>query len=212
MLAIEDDLTCVDGLEAVVVTRPGESPASVAHALRRKIHHAEAAPSDGVYTADDVKWFLATSELASEPAPGTTIADTNGNVWTVLAASRDALTSAWRCHARRLSLTESRGDLGDILRAAWTACPAGDAAATWIAERTGVAARIQPNAMQVASAHEQRTSEVTHLIYLSERIELNANHRIVCGSATYHVVRSECFAQLDQWTVVHVRQSDRPLG
>jgi hypothetical protein len=212
MLVIEDDLSYVDGLEAVVVTLPGTSPVGVAHALRRNVHHAEAAPSDGVYTADDVKWFLATTDLTDEPAPGTTIADAAGGIWTVLETSRDAFNAAWRCRARRLALAEALSDIVDILRATWTAGAAGDANATWIVERSNVAARIQPAAVQIASEHEQRTGQATHLIYLSERIDLGANHRIVCWPTVYHVLRCEQLERLDQWTVVQARQSERPLA
>lgn len=213
MIVLQDDLAFVDGIEAVTyVPADGGSPVVVAHALRRRVHHSEAAPSDGVYTAHDVKWFLSTVDLAERPTPGATIADAVGDVWTILEVWPDALNAAWRCRARNLILAENLLHRVKVLRATWHATPAGAATAVWLNEFVDVAARIQPIESEVRTEHDQRIVRATHRVYLGEPLDLDANHRIVHDTTVYHVLATKMPARLDQLPVVHVERSPWPLG
>jgi hypothetical protein len=212
MIVLQDDLAYVDGVEAVsVVPAGGGAAVLVEHALRRKAHHGEAAASDGVYTASDVKWFLSTIDLVERPTPGATITDAAGDVWTVLEVWPDALNAAWRCLARNLVLAENLLHRVNVLRATWQATPAGAAAAIWFAEFTDVPARIQPIDTKIATENEQRIARATHRVYLGQPLSLDANHRIVHDSVVYHVLATSMPERLDQLAVVHVEVSPWPL-
>ncbi len=213
MIVIQDDLTFVDGIESVTyVPAGGGSPVVVERALRRRVSHSEAAPSDGVYTAHDVKWFLSTTDLTERPTPGATIADVAGDVWTVLEVSRDALNAAWRCRARDLALAENLEHRVAIMRALWQASAAGAPTAIWIVELSDVPARIQPIDGEVTTEHDQRIVRATHRVYLGQSLSLDANHRIVHDATVYHVLATKMPDRLDQLPVVHVEQSPWPLG
>jgi hypothetical protein len=190
MIVLQDDLAYVDGIEAITfVPAGGGSPVLVEHALRRKAHHAEAATSDGAYTASDVKWFLSTIDLTERPTPGATITDAAGDVWTVLEVWPDALNAAWRCRARNLVLAENLLHRVNVLRATWQATPAGAASAVWVAEFTDVPARIQPIDTKVTTEYEQRIARATHRVYLGQPLS----------------------ERLDQLAVAHVEVSPWPL-
>jgi hypothetical protein len=212
MIVLQDDLAYVDGIEAITfVPAGGGSPVLVEHALRRKAHHAEAAASDGAYTASDVKWFLSTIDLTERPAPGATITDAAGDVWTVIEVWPDALNAAWRCRARNLVLAENLLHRVNVLRATWQATPAGAASAVWVAEFTDVPARIQPIDTKVTTEYEQRIARATHRVYLGQPLSLDANHRIVHESVVYHVLSTSMPERLDQLAVAHVEVSPWPL-
>jgi head-tail adaptor len=211
MIVIQDDLTYVDGVEAITFTPVGGAPVLVEHALRRKARESEAAASGGAYTAHDVKWFLSTVDLISRPTPGATITDAAGDVWTVLDVWPDALNAAWRCRARNLTFAEGLSQRVTILRAVWQASPAGAAAALWVSEHSDVPARIQPIETDVTTEHAQRMARATHRVYLGQSLALDANHRIVHAARVYHVLSTTMPARIDELPVVHVEVSPWPL-
>ena len=212
MIVLQDDLAYLDGIEAVTYTPAGGSPVLVEHALRRRASESEAAPSDGVYTAHDVKWYLSTIDLAERPAPGGTITDDAGDVWTVLEVWPDALNAAWRCRARNLALAENLEQRVSVLRATWQASASGAPEAVWIPDVLDVPARIQPIEGEVQSEHDQRIARATHRIYLGQPLSLDANHRIVHDATVYHVLATRMPERLDQLPVVHAERSPWPLG
>lgn len=212
MIVVQDDLAYLDGVEAVTFSAAGGgSPVLVEHALRRRAHEREAAPSGGAYTAFDVKWYLSTVDLIERPTPGATIVDAEGNVWTVLEVWPDALNAAWRCRARNLVVAENLSQRVQVLRAVWYASSAGAASAMWIGEHSDVPARIQPIETQVKIEHDERMARATHRVYLGQPLALDANHRIVHEAEVYHVLATTMPARIDELAVVHVEASPWPL-
>src|SRR5437016_14482984 len=99
-----DFLDAADGLEAVTYAALNGATTSVSGALRRRITEQEAAASGGRYTRRDVRWHLPAAQLASPPQVGATIADSQGQTWTILQVDHDPRSSRWRCWCRLLGL------------------------------------------------------------------------------------------------------------
>jgi len=184
-----DFLRVTDGLAAVTVTRPGRSGSTaVTHALRQQLRTREAEASAGRYTASDVAWHLPVSELAEAPRPGDVICDAEGEHWTVLDAQKTALASRWRCVARNLAVCHALDQYVDVEKAVYAKGDGGAEEPAWHTWRTGLRAKIQPAAVEVASQHGRTAAAARYKVFLTEDLALDHSHRIRAPDGTLYRV------------------------
>ncbi|MHB1033229.1 MAG: phage head completion protein [Pirellulales bacterium] len=203
-LELNDDLACCDRLEAVTVVEPGGASARVAGALRRAATAREAAPGNGCYVQSDLVWHLPAEELAAPPSPGARIIDAAGDAWTVLSVQRQALGSRWRCHARNLVIAGGLDRFVTLQKATWNPGPSGALVATWRDERTGLAARIQPQESSVQTRQGCLAAPARCKVYLAEQVPVDESWRIVHGKEIYDVVGYEIPERIDGLFVIQV--------
>lgn len=179
----------VDGLEAVVVTRPpGSLSCAVTNALRTRVTTQQPVPSAGRSTAADLTWSLPIDELTFALRPGDVIVDASGRRWTVLELRESTLRGQTRCACRDLAVANGLDAHVDIEQADYTKSDAGADVAVWTPYRTGVRARIQPARGQVNDLHQQRAVHAEFTIFLDEDIALDARHRIKGPDGTHYRV------------------------
>lgn len=211
-LSLETDLSVADHLETVtLLARDGSEVAEIAGALRRAVTTTEAAASNGLYLAGDVRWHLPAAALAESPALGTRLRDGASAEWTVLSVERAALDTRWACTTRNLALAGGMTEQVTIQRATVAKGEHGEPRLAWSDWRTGVAARVQPQAAEVTVEHERRMVRVTHVAYLAEPLELSALHRVVRGEETFAVLRLRQAERIDQLTEVDLAQTPWPI-
>ena len=192
-----------DGSESVTVYRRGATPGSpgvaVAHALRRAVTAREAARSNGRYTASDVTWHLPCAELGDAPGLGDVIADSQGRRWTILDVQLATQQTRWRCTAREPAIAYGLDDTITILKAAYHKGAGGAAQASWQPWKTGVRARIQPVATEIATAHAARQATTKYRIFVAEDVALDHTHRIQGPDGTlYRITRISGAEQLGE--------------
>jgi hypothetical protein len=177
-----DFLEAADGLEAVTLTSISGATTAVGGALRLRITEQEAAASGGQYTRRDVRWHLPAAQVATAPQVGATITDGAGQVWTIRQVDHDTRSSRWRCWCRVLQLAAVSSVFSDrvhIQQAAWSKDDHGGLVATWSNWKTDLPARVQLLKATIATAHEQRYISATHVVYVSQSLELNQSHRLL---------------------------------
>ena len=194
-----DFLETADGLEAVTFTSVSGAATAVSGALRLRITEQEAAASGGRYTRRDVRWHLPAAQVASAPQIGATITDGQGQTWTIRQVDHLARSSRWRCWCRLLQLSVVLGDRVHIQQASWSKDDHGALVPTWSNWKTDLPARVQPIETTITAAHAQRYARATHLVYLSQSLELNQNHRLLhpATSTVLHVISYETPQQTD---------------
>lgn len=135
----------VDGLEAVTLAYRNGSSVTVTNAHRREVNWHEIEASGGDVRAGDTVWHWPQSESASQPPIGSTITDSDGNVFTILdIAPSHQVLGKWVARARDL-VHEARLDtLVTIQRATtYTKSADGVAVPTWATVYASVRARVQ---------------------------------------------------------------------
>lgn len=205
-----DFAAVTDGTEPVTLVRRGRVPGAtetvVPHALRRAVATAEArvsnryntqkqAPSGGRYTASDATWHLSCAELPDGPRPGDTILDGAGRRWTILEVQRATLGARWQCAARNLAVACGLDDTITILIATYHKGSGGAAEPAWVPWRTGVRARIQPAAVDMAAGPYARQTAARYQVFLEEDVPLNHTHRIQGPDGTIYRVNGTLGAQ-----------------
>lgn len=183
-----DDLTLFDGTEAVRLVRSGGDEQFIAHALRSAVTGEETTASDGKYLRHDVAWHIAVSEAAVAPRIGDQVVDDAGEQWTILAVVIQTLATRYRCHARKLDISDDMTHRVDVQRAVWTKDVHGAQVAHWLAWRRGVRARVQAIAASASEQRGQQTTAATHKVFFALPIRLDHNTRIVHEETTYRVV------------------------
>jgi hypothetical protein len=196
-----------DGSEPVTLHRRGSTPGSpgvaVAHGLRRAMTVRDVARSNGRYTASDVAWHLPCAELGDAPALGDVIADSQGRRWTILDVQLATQQTRWRCMAREPAIVYGLDDTITILKATFDKGDGGAAQATWQPWKTGVRARIQPMATEIATAHAARQATTQYRIFLAEDVALDHTHRIQGPDGTlYRITRISGAEQLGELQTV----------
>lgn len=202
-----DFAKAADGLETVTLRRRGSSQETViTHALRHTVTTREASrrgrygtskgvPSDGRQTASDVTWHLATEQLSDSPRLGDAIVDADGRRWTILDVQRTTLRTRWRCATRNLALVYGLDDTVTILKASYLKGEAGAAEPTWRPWRTGIRARIQPVAVDVATEHQARRATTRYQIFVEEDLVLDHTHCVRGPDGTIYKVLGSHGAQ-----------------
>ncbi len=193
-----DFLDAADGLEAVTLTSVSGATIAVSGALRLRITEQEAAASGGRYTRRDVRWHLPAAQVAAAPQIGATITDGQGQTWTIQQVDHDTRSSRWRCWCRLLQLSAVLSDRIHVEQATWSKDDHGGLVPTWSHWKTDLPARVQPTEAVLAAAHEQRFLRATHLVYLSQSLELNPNHRLFhpATDTVLHVIGYETPEQI----------------
>lgn len=168
----DDDFASVaDGLQRVTLSRPGTSLAIELAALRRAVGRREAACSGGRYTTSDIAWHLPGASQAVSPQVGDLLVDGDGERWTILGVFRTTLGSRWKCVCRSLAIARGLDGHIDLEKAVVTRSAAGAELLAWQTWRTGLAARIEPVAIQLdgKAGGERRL----YRIYLLDAIEID---------------------------------------
>jgi hypothetical protein len=194
-----DFLEAADGLEAVTLTAASGATTAVSGALRLRISQREAAASGGRYTRSDVRWHLPASQVLSPPQMGATIADGQGQTWTILEVDHDTRSSRWRCWCRLLGLSVVLDDRIHVQQATWNKDDHGALVPTWSNWKPDLPARVQPIEAEIAARHEQRYARVTHLVYVAQSLEVNQNHRLLhpATGTALHVIGYEKPERID---------------
>lgn len=211
--SVGEDFLAFDGLEPVTVYAPlAVDGTAVAHALRRLVSEAEAAASDGRYTAQDVKWHLPAEELAAPPALAARIVDAEGDIWEVARVDRATFRTRWVAWSRRLAIDAGPEQRVTIQQATVAKDAHGAAETTWSDWQTDVLARVQPLARAVEVEHGQRLTRATHVVYLGVELWLGEQHRLIHNDVAYHVLRQRRPSRLVGWSEVEVMQTPWPTA
>jgi head-tail adaptor len=208
-LDLTDDLNCVDGRQAVTLWPPdGGAAVAVAGAVRRGLARREREASQGKYLAADCRWHLPADQVPAPPAPGTRIADSAGETWTVLEVQPAALGSRWVCHARNLAIAGGLTQRITLQRAAWTKDAHGAAVAAWSDHLVGLRARLQPEGATIGEAADRPATRGRCRIYLAEPVAVDEGFRVLHGDDVYTIVAYERPERIDELPVLLV-ESER---
>jgi len=201
------DLALCDGLENVTLAPPGGGAESeIAGALRRRAERHEAEPSGGSYVATEVTWHLPAEQVATEPAVGTTITDSAGVRYAVLAVERATLGARWVCRSRALTVGGNLGQAITLQQATWTKSPSGAQDPTWHDVQADLPARIQPLHGDIMIEYDRRLTRVTHKIFVAEQIVIDHTFRVKAGSELYRVLGFEQSNRIDALPAILVAQ------
>lgn len=134
-----------DGLEPIVIERPGSSATTlVPHALRRRMNEHEAEASHGRYTACDIQWQLPRNECPTAPRPGDVIVAAGDCRFTVLEVLHADPLERLAVRRPKPGLHARPGRRGHHRGGGLRQGAGGAVAIAWQTWRTGVRARIQP--------------------------------------------------------------------
>jgi len=175
--------------------------------LRRRNEFREAAPSDGLYTADDVEWHLPAAQLAFDPAPGAVLVDASGARFVMLAVEQQTLGSRWLCRTRSLAIESGLAQQVLLQQATWTKGASGAQLPQWRDVRVNLAARIQPEQGEISIEYDRRLTRVTHRIFLADDLVLDHTYRFVAGTDAYRVLGYERPERIDALVEVLVAQT-----
>ncbi len=203
---INDFAEVADSLEPVTLRRRASGEEiSVTAALRRGMVLNEAAASDGKYLATDVRWHLPISALSTQPAPGDQIIDAAGNDYTILSVQEQTTRSRWLATSRDLAIAFALCERIDVQKATVTQGAMGEETIAWHDHLPGIRARIQPLTTQVHSGEDRRTSRTTHVVYVTEPLAIDAQHRIVAADGrVFRIVDYRQQEQLGDLAEIHV--------
>lgn len=204
----------VDGLEAVTLLRRGSSTTvAVTHALERQVTTREAAASYGKYTQADVTWHLPAEECASAPLAGDQILDGDGVRWTILEVRKSTLGTRWACVCRDLVVAYGLNDTVAILKASYAKGTGGAQEPTWLAWKTGVRARVQPERAEVAVELGARRTAERFLIYIAEDVQLDHSCRVQDeAGAVYKIVAIRAREDIGGYTTIEAERTPWPAN
>lgn len=214
---IAGDYAYLDGTEAVTLTKPGTtSTTSVSAALRRRVTTREAAASNGHYTTADVAWHLPQSLVTTQPALGDKVLDSSSVYWTILSVSRDTLGTRWRCISRDLAVANRLDTFVTIEYSTIAKGVGGAVERDWSDWRSGVRARIQPQAVTQDVENRTRVGRATHVVFCDlDAGELSAAVRFRVrdeAGATYTVLAVRAPERIDELTQLDVVETPWLLG
>lgn len=202
-----DFAAVVDGTESVTMRRTDASETIVANVLRRAATTREAEPTEGQVQQADAVFHLPIANLATPPAPGEAIIDSDAVVWTVLAVARHVITGRWRCTARNVVIAAGLDNRVTIQIAQFTAGSHGSAEPIWVDWKVNLPARIQPLATTPGNPQQRLAPEQTHVVYVVEELALADLARVVdADGKIYRVERFERAERIGQPARLLVRQ------
>jgi hypothetical protein len=207
-LDVQDDFAAVtDRLEAATLVRRGGGSTPVASALRRVVTTREAAASNGKYTAADVRWHLAASELDEPPRIGDRIVDGDGESWTILEIRRATCGSRFECTSRNLAIAAGLDTLITVRRELVVKGSSGAAERMWEVYRIGVRAKIQEQSATRSEEHGRQSGVVTAKVYLAEQITVDGGFQIVAADGTtYEVTGCESMDEIGGLFVINAER------
>jgi head-tail adaptor len=191
----------VDGLESVTLAYREGSSVTVANAHRREVNWHEIEASGGDVRGGDTIWHWPQSESASQPPLGSTITDSDGNVFTILEISPSHQCLAkWVARGRDL-VHEARLDTLVTIQSATFAKDAdGVAVASWADAYASVRARVQPVSYTAEVEHDADEVERMVRIILESALSIvpGADYRVIDNNGNvYSVIRYEQPASID---------------
>jgi hypothetical protein len=179
----------IDGLEPIVLQRPGSSASTaVAHALRRRMNEHEAEASNGRYTSLDIHWQLPKSECPAAPRPGDLIVAQGDCRFTLLEVGDATAWNCWECIARNLAIAHGLDDAIAIEQAVYGKGAGGAVAITWQTWRTGVRARIEAGPVTLENAGDICRNVKNFLVYVAEDLPLDRHYRVRAADGTIYTV------------------------
>ncbi|MGE3406809.1 MAG: hypothetical protein AB7I37_08350 [Pirellulales bacterium] len=201
------DQSVFDGTETVTLRARGEVAGPlVAGALRRQAVRQEAQPGDGTCLSADVRWHLPAGGLPDEPLPGATIVDSQGEVWTVLAAELQTLGSRYVCTCRNLAIAGGLNEYVTLQTAVWTLEQHGAPLAAWSHAGPPLRARLQLQTAEPQSPHGQPGLSRRYRIYLAETIPLTASSRFLHNGIPYRITGHHQPERIDALFVVEAEE------
>ncbi|MEX2316324.1 MAG: head-tail adaptor protein [Pirellulales bacterium] len=180
-LNIQDDFADVlDGVEPITLKRRDSAATiAVATAWRFSSRTAETEAGGGHVAQHDVVWQFPWDEANEPPRLGDTLIDGAENCFTILAVEQLRAASRLRCETRNLSLVYELNDRVEVQQAVWEDTGGGPEIVGWTTIRAALAARIQPERLEVDNESSPATATATYRIILGEQIELGADWRFV---------------------------------
>ncbi len=183
----DDFAVVIDGLTAVTVLRPDTAArTAVAHALRQAQARmpGQALPPR---EAANVVWHLPAAELPDAPRPGDLILDA-ATRWTILDVRRATLGDRWRCACRDLALEHGLDAYVDVEKVTFVKGSGGADEPSWQVWKTGLRAKIQPQAATVGQKQERQLTAARFTVFLADDLPLDHTHRIKAADGTIYTV------------------------
>ncbi len=180
-----------DRTETVTLSRPGSSlSATVGGVVRQPYRKTELSSSLGSTGKHDWTWLLPHDETPFEPATGDRLVDAADERWTVLAVRQSSNGGPWRLVARNLVLAFNLNVTVEILRARYEKGEYGADVAVWETWRSGIAARIEPMAVQTKIKTSRIGRRHTFRIDLEDWYPLDDTYRIKTAEGTRYEIDS----------------------
>ena len=160
--------------------RNHEEPKTVSTALRSQVMDREKSPSNGVYFGFETNWFLPGALMGGRSvAPGDTVTDSAGLIFTVLTSNYEQSDQVWECGCVDLALANDLRDLIDIERATVTYDSAVAPVRTWTTPAyTQIAAKVQKLTDELADVLGVRGFKGTYAVIVGQQVTITAEDRV----------------------------------
>lgn len=211
-LDISNDFKIFDGLEAVQVIQAGTAKEQrINNALQFGVNTRDAIGSNGTYTQGDVKFNLAAKECTVfKPQAGDFIKTKEGDIWTIGTVEYLTLKTRFQCWGKKVDLNPNLSVVVKVYRPLSGKDEAGAPRTAWKLWKE-LAAHINENASAIEITEGRRRVKVTHQIYFTEQIDIQAGYRVTTpdGSA-WGVARVTAKGNLGSAVVCDVEAARTP--
>jgi hypothetical protein len=180
-LNVESDFAAVvDGAEPITLKRRDSAATiAIAAAWRFSSRTSEAEAGGGHVAQRDIVWQFPWDAANDLPRLGDSLIDAAGGCYTILSVEQLRAATRLRCTTRNLSLVYQLNDRIEVQQAVWEDTGGGPEIVGWTTIRAALAARIQPERLEVDNASSPAIATATYRIILGEQIELDADTRFV---------------------------------
>jgi hypothetical protein len=195
-----DDLMHFDGLEAVVLTRPGSAMRhTLEKALMRPIASVRAVPAEAYHTVFHARWYLSQQELTETPRPGDVLTDCRDDAWVISAVRNSPRNRCWRCESRHIVLHHGLDEFVDLFRAEYVASDAGVPQPRWRPWRTGLPAKRSAPVLRDSDADAFPADRVSVEFFLAENEPVLPTDRLRMHDGLWFRLLKIHQSQRDHW-------------
>lgn len=194
------DYQAWDNTESVTFTshaRAFDTAYGLTNCVRRAPTWKELAASGGVYSAIDVVWLLPAALVTAagatgtkRPKPADTITDSDGTVYTVLAADYQATRSTWRLITRDMVIAYDLQDTLTLRRPTLaTDAAAGRTYSTYTTISSGIACRFQETEASTQDERGKRVTVKRYSVWVATRLYPTIEDQVLDQDSNVYEVR-----------------------
>ncbi len=169
LFSSNDDLLHFDGLQEVVLTRPGsDMRRTIAGALMRPIASRRRGEAAQHHVVLHARWYLLQEELTETPRLGDVLLDAHDDGWVISEIRNSPMNHCWRCESGHLVLHHGLDEFVDVYRAEQIASDGGFPRPRWLPWKTGLPAKRRVAELRDPGEHEFQGSRITVEFLLAE--------------------------------------------
>ena len=186
-LDLTDDFATLDNLEPLTLRVAGLPLASIPRALSEPAQWKDPDEAGGNVLEGDQLWIWPIPATPVRPPLGSLLIDGNGTAWTILSLTRKDHLNVWEAHGRALSIVYNLNNFAQVLKAAWTKSPGGEAKPTWQTILAAIPARFQPVHQDAQILEDAEWPKTTYHVFLGTDI-FDPQIPVEPASADYRLV------------------------